>query len=438
MLRLSARASAILFGVTLLLGAVFLVRIPAQAPAADTIALTGALLIDGTGRAPIDQATLVIRGGRVDAVGTRAAVAIPAGATRVDLAGKTIVPGLVNAHAHVNSDATSKRPVRDQLVAQLRLYADYGVTTTVVLGAGAAGDVPDAVRLRGEQDQGPLDRARMFVAPPSIREARTADEARDAVNRGADQKVDLIKIHINGNPMDMTPAVYGALIDQAHARGLPVAAHLYYLSDAWGLVKAGADVLAHSVRDKDVDSALAAEIRRRNIGYIPTLTRELSVFVYEATPAFFSDPFFLRHAAEYKAAMTRLSDPGLQAKTRSDPQAQAIKKALEQASRNLKTLADAGVAIAMGTDSGAAGGRWQGYFEHVELELMVKAGLTPMQALVAATWGAAKVMKLEAELGTLQPGKRADLVVLGANPLADIRNTRRIDSVWIAGRQQRR
>ena len=435
MIRPSVRASAILVGAALLLAAVLLERVPAQTPAAETLALTGATLIDGTGRAPIEQATLVIRSGRVEAAGTRAAVTIPAGATRVDLAGKTIVPGLINAHAHVNSDAASKQPVGDQLAAQLRLYADYGVTTAVVLGAGAGGDVADAIRLRSEQGQGPPDRARIFVAPPSIREARTADEARAAVNRGADQKVDLIKIHITGTPTDMTPAVYGALIDQAHTRGLRVAAHLYYLSDAWGLVKAGADVLAHSVRDADVDGALAAEIRRRNIGYIPTLTRELSVFVYETTPAFFSDPFFLGHAAAYKAAMTRLSDPGLQEKTRNDPQAQAIKKALAQASRNLKILADAGVAIGMGTDSGAADGRWQGYFEHVEIELMVKAGLTPMQALVAATGGAARVMKLDTELGTLQPGKRADLIVLGANPLTDIRNTRLIESVWMGGRR---
>ena len=112
----------------------------------------------------------------------------------------------------------------------------------------------------------------------------------------------------------------------------------------------------------------------------------------------------------------RLSDPALQAKTRNDTQAQSIKKALEQASRNVKILADAGAPIAMGTDSGAGDGRWQGYFEHVELELMVKAGLTPMQALVAATRGAARVMKLDEQLGTLEPGTRADLVVLRAQP----------------------
>ena len=405
---------------------------PAQTAAAGAVALTGARLIDGTGGAPIEQATLVVRAGRVEAVGAAAAVAVPADAVRINLAGKTIVPGFVNAHAHADPDDGDNRPVREQLIDQLRLYADYGVTTAVVLGSSEAG-LQDLIRLRDEQDGTVLDRARVYVAPPSVRQAGSADEVRTIIDRGAGQRVDLIKIHVTGGAGDMTPAVYGALIDRAHARGLRVAAHLYYAKDAWGLLGAGADIFAHSVRDEQVDEAMIAELRRRGVGYIPTLTRELSVFVYETTPAFFSDPFFLRHAD--RAAMARLGDPARQERTRNSPQAQTIKEALAQAGRNLKLLSDAGVAIAMGTDSGAGEGRWQGFFEHVELELMVQAGLTPMQALVAATGGAARVMRLDAELGTLQAGKQADLIVLNANPLADIRNTRQIDSVWIAGRQ---
>jgi imidazolonepropionase-like amidohydrolase len=189
------------------------------------------------------------------------------------------------------------------------------------------------------------------------------------------------------------------------------------------------------VRDQAVDAALIAEIKRRNVGYIPTLTRDLAVFVYETTPSFFKDPFFVRHIDAYRGEMTMLTDPGLQEKTRNSEEARTIKQALQQGSRNLKILADAGAAIAMGTDTGTNLGQWQGYFEHVELEMMVKAGLTPMQALVAATGGAARVMKLDKESGTVQPGKWADLLVLNANPLGDIRNTRQIDSVWIAGRR---
>lgn len=133
--------------------------------------------------------------------------------------------------------------------------------------------------------------------------------------------------------------------------------------------------------------------------------------------------------------LTQVSEPAFQEKTRSSKEAQVIKEALKQASRNMRILVDAGVPVAMGTDTGAQVGRWQGYFEHIEMELMVKAGLTPMQVLVAATGDAARVMRLGKDLGTIQPGKWADLLVLNADPLADIRNTRQIDSVWIAGRR---
>jgi imidazolonepropionase-like amidohydrolase len=430
----AARLAAVLVGSLLLWAAPAIERTDAQAPAGATFALTGIRLIDGTGRAAVEGATLLVRDGFIEAAGTQAAVPIPPGATRIDLSGRTVIPGLINAHAHVSADAASARPVREQLTAQLRLYADYGVTTAVVLGAGPA-DVRDALALRDEQAKGALDRARLYVAAPSIRAASSEEEARQAVNRNANLNVDIIKIHINGNAKDMTPAVYGALIDQAHKHGLRVAAHLFYARDGHNLLAAGVDVFAHSVRDRDIDPQMIAELKRRDVGYIPTLTRDLSVFVYETTPAFFSDPFFLRHAADYDADMKRLSDPALQAKTRSDAQAQSIKKAFEQASRNVKILADAGAPLAMGTDSGAGDGRWQGYFEHVELELMVKAGLTPMQALVAATGGAARVMKLDAQLGTLEPGKRADFVVLRGDPLSDIRNTRQLQAVWMAGRE---
>jgi imidazolonepropionase-like amidohydrolase len=165
------------------------------------------------------------------------------------------------------------------------------------------------------------------------------------------------------------------------------------------------------------------------------MTRDLSVFAYEEPAPFFTDPFFLRRADAYQREIDVLKDPGRQAKIRNDPAAQALKKALAIGRRNVKLLADAGVMVVMGTDSGAlnAPGRWQGYFEHVELEMMVQSGLTPMQALVAATGNAAKVMGLEG-LGTLQRGNWADMLVLNANPLQQIANTHQIDSVWIAGR----
>lgn len=405
----------------------------AQAPDGAAVALVGARLFDGTGRAPLEQSTLLIRNGRIEAVGGPGAVTIPADAVRVDLSGKTILPGLVNAHGHLSADQ-SNRPIREKLVGQLRVYADYGITTVVVLGTGE-NDLEDAVKLRQEQENGSLDRARVYVAGPSLQRLQTADEARARVDSYADANVDIIKIHISGRPDDTPPAVYGALIDQAHMRGLRVAAHLYYLEDAHGLLDAGVDVIAHSVRDQDVDAALITKIQQQNVPYIPTFTRDLAQFVYESTPAFFDDPFFGRHVNAYSGQMAMLNDPARQEETRNSAQRQAMKPALEQGKRNLKILSDAGALIAMGSDSGANLGQWQGYFEHTELEMMVEAGLSPAQALVAATGDAARSMELDEELGTLQPGRLADVLVLDANPLDDIRATRQIHSVWIAGRR---
>ena len=432
MARLSRRPAAMSVA-TLLIFAAFSFRPShAQTPAGGTVALTGARVIDCTGRAPLEQATIVIANGRISAVGTGAAVKISAGATRLDMSGKTIMPGIINAHGHLSFDK-SDRPARDRLTGQLRTYAEYGVTTAVILGTGD-NELEDAIKLRVEQEHGTLDRARVYAAGPSLRNLKTAEEARTRVDAYADAKADLIKMHITGSPNDTQPAVYKVLIDEAHKRGLRVAAHLFYIKDARGLLDAGVDVIAHSVRDQDVDAALIADIKRRNVGYIPTLTRDLAIFVYESTPPFFSDPFFLRHVSVYGKQMAELSDPAHQEKTRNNAEAQSIKKALQQGSRNLKILSDAGVTIALGTDSGINLGQWQGYFEHVEMEMMVKAGLTPMQALVAATSGAARVWKLE-QLGAIQPGKQADLLVLNANPLSDIRNSRQIHSVWMGGRQ---
>ena len=317
------------------------------------------------------------------------------------------------------------------------MYAEYGVTTAYSLGSGPT-DAQEGLTLRDQQEQGPLDRARLYSAGLVIAD-KTPDEARKNVDRHVDQKVDIIKIRVDGedgNPNKMTPDVYRAVIDQAHKRGMRVAAHMFYLKDAQGLVDAGADVLAHSIRDQDVPPAFIAELKKRNIGYIPTLTRDLSVFVYESTPAFFSEPFFLRGQSLYGKQVAQLKDPAAQEKVRNNKDAQSIKKALEQANRNLKLLSDGGVPIAMGTDSGAnLVGRWQGYFEHIEMEMMAKAGMTPAQTIAAATGGAARVMHLDSKLGTLQPGKWADFVVLDANPLTDIKNLRQIAAVWIAGQR---
>jgi imidazolonepropionase-like amidohydrolase len=411
------------------LSAVALLAAAVNGQAPTTVALVGARVIDGTGAAPIANATILVSNGRIERIGPAASLKMPAGATRIDVAGKTIIPGLVNAHGHLGHGDRAL-PVYDQIIQQLKLYPRFGVTTVYALGD----DGVESVRVSEENSKSPLDRARLYVSGERAT-ARTVEDARRMIAERHGQRVQFIKTGMNGGANDMTPEVYSALIDEAHKRKLRVAAHLVNLSDAKGLVNAGLDVIGHSIRDQDVDAVFIAELKRRNVGYIPTLTRDLSVFQYESTPDYINDPFFLRGLPRYAAQIERVKDPALHAKTKGNPGTPRAKQQFEQALRNLKLLSDGGVMIAMGTDSGTGTGRWQGYFEHVEMELMVKAGMTPMQTLVASTGNAAKVMGLDKDVGTLQPGKRADFVVLTADPLADIKNTRTIESVWIDGRR---
>jgi imidazolonepropionase-like amidohydrolase len=310
----------------------------------------------------------------------------------------------------------------------LKLYAAYGITTVASLG----GDEAPSFAARDAQRTATLDRARIFVAGPVLA-PKTAAEARAQVDEIAPSRPDMIKFRVDdnlGSSTKIAPDVSRAIIEQAHKHGLRTAVHVYYLSDAKALIEAGADFIAHSVRDAEVDDQLIAAMKQRGVCYCPTLTREVSTYVYESTPAFFEDPFFLKHV-DPKVIET-LKQPARQETVRKSASAQRYKAQLEVANRNLKKLADAGVAIAMGTDSGPAG-RFQGYFEQLELEMMVQAGMTPRQVLASATRDAARCLQLDGELGTLESGKWADFVVLDADPLADILNTRKISAVYVAG-----
>ncbi|MGH9662017.1 MAG: amidohydrolase family protein, partial [Bryobacteraceae bacterium] len=342
-------------------------------------------------------------------------------------------PGLVNAHAHV-SDVQGLRSgpefyTDENVTRQLGVYAKYGVTTVWSLG----GDGAPAVKARDSQDTPSLARSRIYFAGPVII-GKTPEQARQMVVTAAAMKPDVIKIRVDdnlGSSQKMAPEVYRAVIEESHRLGFRVAAHIFYLDDAKALLRAGVDFIAHSVRDQEVDDELIALLKQRDICYCPTFTRELSTYVYESSPAFFKDPFFLREADP--AVMRQLEEPERQAAMRENKSAQRYKAAVPLAQRNLKKLFDAGVRIAMGTDTGASAGRFQGYLEHLELEMMAGSGLTPQQVLRSATGVAAACMQRSDRLGALEPGKWADFVVLDRNPLEDIRNTKTIAGVWVAG-----
>ena len=393
-----------------------LVALPVSA---QTRVFTGATLVDASRRAPVENAVIVVRDGRVVAAGPIVGTPIPVGAERIGLAGKFVIPGLINAHGHVNAPD------------DLRTYAAYGVTTVFSLG----GEPANVFAARDSQATPALNRARVFVAGPVVA-ARTAAEAEAAVADLVAQKVDLVKIRVDdnlGTAQKMPKEAYDAVIAAAQKAGLRVAAHVYYQRDALDLVRPnnqrGVDIIAHSVRDTVVSGAFIHWMREKNVCYVPTLMREVSTFVYESTPAFFSDSLFLSHAN--KQWVTQMGEPARQEQTRASASAQTYKKQLPVARQNLY-LMSGNTTIGMGTDTGPTG-RFQGYFELMELEMMREAGLTPTQVLAAATIDAARCHKAERELGSLAPGKWADFVVLDANPLEDVRNYRKISAVYIAG-----
>ncbi|MCE7994304.1 MAG: amidohydrolase family protein [Roseivirga sp.] len=392
-------------------------------------AFVGATLIDGTGASPINDAVLLVENGRIRQVGSKEVVDIPKGAQEVDMAGKYVMPGMINGHGHIGGTEGLQggKYSRENLLRDLALNARYGVTTVVSLG----GDEQASIEVRDAQETGSLSHSRLFVAG-TIVTGDSPEEVKLVVQENARNKVDFIKIRVDDNlraSVKMPSDVYSAVIEEAHKHGIPVASHLYYLKDAKGLLNAGTDYIAHSIRDKEVDQELIELIKAKDVYYCPTLMREVSVFAYAETPDFLADKFLLNEVEP--EIIEALKAPERQKRIKENPRTKVYEEALVMAMSNLKKLSDNGVKIVMGTDAGPPA-RFQGYFEHKELELMVAAGLTPMQTLVAATGNAAKHLNLK-DIGTLEKGNWADFILLEKNPLEDITNTQSLLDVWIAG-----
>lgn len=395
----------------------------------DYTALSGATIIDGSGSDPVENGVLLMQDGKITAVGPKDEVSVPEGATVIDVKGKTIMPGIINGHGHVGNTLGIEggHYSRENVIDNLEIYARYGVTTVVSLGD----DRKEAVPLRHVNDSVVSNRARLFIAGDVI-SGNTPAEAIAVVDSNHHMGVDFMKIRVDdnlGTSTKMAEGVYRAVIDRSHELGYKIATHMYYLEDAKKLLDAGSDLIAHSVRDLPVDDAFIRLIKEKNVGYCPTLTREVSTFVYADTPEFFTDPFFMR---EYAASTVEpLKDPARQSQVKSNRNAQTYRQQLPLAMSNLKALSDAGIPIVFGTDSGVPT-RFMGYFEHMEMQMMAKAGLTPMQIIVSASRDAAKYLRLKG-LGTLTAGHWADFIVLDADPLDDIRNVRKISAVYVGG-----
>jgi len=336
---------------------------------------------------------------------------------------------------------------REGVTRDLQLYASYGTTTVVSQGTDQK---PLVYEVRAEQRNGRPKVARLFTAgrgftvkdgfptnkgnvPGIPYEPSTPEEAAAQMEELAAEKPDVVKIWVDDRFGDFkkTPIeISKAIIDVAHKHGIKVVAHVFYLNDAKQLVAAGLDAFGHSVRDKAVDDELIQLIKKHGTWVIPTLYREWATFMFEEPQQFLNDPFFARGLDERQK--TVLASPAYHKALTGDKYFPRYPGVLKTAKENLKRLADAGVRIGFGTDSGVLT-RFEGFGEHMELELMVEAGMTPAQVITTATKSSAEFLGQDKDLGTLEQGKWADLIVLGADPLANIRNSRQIDAVYIAG-----
>jgi imidazolonepropionase-like amidohydrolase len=257
-------------------------------------------------------------------------------------------------------------------------------------------------------------------------------EAAAMTQSNIDAGVDWIKLRVDdnlGTGEKMTWPAVEATMQVAAAANVPVATHLFYMDDASMLLGMGTGLVAHSVRDQRVTDEFVQTMLESGICYVPTLVREVSTFVYSERPAFFDDPFFLEAARQ--SQVDRVSEPEFMSRMAASPASAAYRKALVQAQENLRILVGSGVPIAFGTDSGPAG-RFPGYFEHMEFDLMSEAGMTTREILLSATSVAADCLNLD-EVGTLETGKWADFLVLAQDPLADVQALHSVRDVYVAG-----
>jgi imidazolonepropionase-like amidohydrolase len=387
-----------------------------------------------------------VENGRIRWVGSVQNLKAPASAQVIDLNGKYVMPGLINLHCHIGDtvglDQNAKYFTPENVEKDLKTFASYGVTSVLSLGT----DKDSIFGIRDAQRKGRPSEARVFTAGQGFvfnggygglvginQGLSSVAEVDAAVGAQAAKHVDVIKLWLDdhlGTKKKMPYDMAKAIIDSGHKRHLKVISHIFYLKDAKQMVDDGVDGLAHSVRDMPVDNALITSMKAHGTWQMAgTLSREASMFVYAQTPAFVSDPFFTRSVSPQ--VLSELKSPKHQQGAREEHGFAQFPQYLHTAEMNLKTLVNAGVKYGFGTDSGPPG-RFEGYFEQWELELMVEAGLTPIQVITAATGSAAQFLGAD-DLGTLKANKWADLVVLSKNPLESIKNSRTIEAVYIAG-----
>jgi imidazolonepropionase-like amidohydrolase len=465
-------------------------HVPVQGAAlAADVAIVGATVIDGTGAAPLPAMTLLLRGDRIVAMGPSGEVAVPAGAQVIDATGKTVMPGLADMHVHFSFGAPAQRQADEtrQVLAR-QLY--YGVTS--ILQLGATDGSTDSIRaLRAQREAGTLAAPHIYssgghltlpgthpvytIFPPAAREAadtitaatpmdepvnlypmglgisfvRNEASARKAVAERAAGGMEVVKITVESGPLAfgdthplMSVDMIRTIVDEAGKHELPVFAHVSSPAELQASLEGGAAGVVHAVIDRPLPSVATADrMAKRGFHVVPTLTLNDGAVRFATEPGYMDDPFF--RASVTDAELAALRAPGFAGAYRegwvrnaNDPARDpldALKQHRADVLANVGMLHARGVPIAVGTDTGNPY-VYPGYSVHRELELLVQAGLSPMEAIVAGTRRGAEMLGQQDEFGTLAVGKRADLLILGADPLDDIRNTRKIEAVIVDGK----
>ncbi len=445
-IKIAAGALALVVGV-------FSVVSGQSAATSGPVAYEGARFILGDARPPVERGVVVVQGGRITALGTRGAIAVPPAATHVDLSGKTVMPAMVNIHVHIGYEGYTSWGAENYTPANvldhLQREAVYGVGATQSVGSSPT---EASIQFRRDQQAGKFAPASRFffmpgMAPPgggpdavllkgtqalhAVYEVSTPEQARAAVRSMAASNLENVKIWVDdrrGTYPKMTPEVYQAIIAEAHAHRMKVHAHATTLPDQKAVVRAGIDVLVHTVQNEKIDDELIALLKEKK----PYWTTVIGLG--DRTEVCDRDPFVDQELPAAVVAKIRATTEPRPLAPSCGPRPSNYEAREAMLKSNFSSMIAAGARLVLGTDAGISSGYTFGSADHHEIARWVQFGLSPADAIVAATSRPAELLGLS-DTGVLAPGKRADFIVLDRNPLDDIRNTRSIANVYLFGQK---